>query len=60
MLMNEAIVGDFKQTMTVLIATVALLLFISSSNVASLLLVHNSGRAKEIALRTALGAGRGD
>ncbi len=59
MLMSEAIVGDFKQTMIVLIATVALLLFISSSNVASLLLVHNSGRAKEIALRTALGAGRG-
>jgi putative ABC transport system permease protein len=58
-LMSEAIVGDFKETMIVLIGTVALLLFISSSNVASLLLVHNSGRAKEIALRTALGAGRG-
>ena len=58
-LMSEAIVGDFKRTMLILIGSVALLLFISSSNVASLLLVHNSARAKEIALRGALGAGRG-
>jgi predicted permease len=58
-LMSEAIVGDFKKTLLVLIGSVALLLFISSSNVASLLLVHNSARAKEIALRAALGASRG-
>ena len=58
-LMSDAIVGDFKKTLLVLIGSVALLLFISSSNVASLLLVHNSARAKEIALRAALGASRG-
>jgi putative ABC transport system permease protein len=57
--LNEAIVGDFKQTIYLLIGSVALLLFISSSNVASLLLVHTSSRAKEIALRSALGATRG-
>ncbi len=55
---NDAIVGDFKQTVSLLIAAVALLLFISSSNVASLLLTHHSGRAREIALRSALGASR--
>jgi putative ABC transport system permease protein len=56
---SDAIVGDFKQTMFFLIGAVALLLLISSSNVASLLLTHHSARAKEIALRSALGAGRG-
>lgn len=55
---NEEIVGDFSRTMYLLIGSVALLLFISSSNVASLLLVHTSSRAKEIALRSALGASR--
>ena len=57
--MSEVIVGDFKETLILLIAAVALLLFISSSNVASLLLTHTSTRAKEIALRTVLGASKG-
>lgn len=54
--MSEAIVGNFKPTLFLLIAAVVLLLLISSSNVASLLLARTSARAKEIALRTALGA----
>jgi putative ABC transport system permease protein len=57
--MNEVIVDDFKQTLTLLIAAVVLLLLISSSNVASLLLTHHTARAREIALRAALGASRG-
>jgi predicted permease len=57
--MNEVIVADFKQTLILLIAAVSLLLLISSSNVASLLLTHHSARAREIALRAALGASRG-
>jgi predicted permease len=55
---TDAIIGDFRKTMYLLIGSVVLLLFISSSNVASLLLVHTSARAKEISLRIALGAGR--
>jgi putative ABC transport system permease protein len=56
--MNEVIVDDFKQTLTYLIAAVVLLLLISSSNVASLLLTQHTARAREIALRAALGATR--
>jgi predicted permease len=54
----EGIIGDLRRTMYLLFASVGLLLFISSSNVAGLLLVHTSGRSKENALRTALGASR--
>src|SRR5260370_10686832 len=54
----EGIIGDLRRTLYLLLASVGLLLFISSSNVASLLLLHTSGRSKEIALRTALGASR--
>lgn len=57
--MNEVIVDDFKQTLTLLIAAVVLLLLISSSNVASLLLTHHTARSREIALRAAIGASRG-
>ncbi|HUN63652.1 MAG TPA: ABC transporter permease [Candidatus Sulfotelmatobacter sp.] len=57
--MNEVIVDDFKQTVLLLVGAVLLLLLISSSNVASLLLTHHSARARELALRTALGASRG-
>jgi len=57
--LNEVIVDDFKQTLFLLIAAVVLLLLISSSNVASLLLTHHTARAREIALRTTLGASRG-
>lgn len=44
---SDAIVGDFRQTVILLPGSVALLLFISFSNVASLLLVHTSARGKE-------------
>ncbi len=57
--LNEVIVDDFKHTLFFLIAAVVLLLLISSSNVASLLLTHHTARAREIALRAALGASRG-
>lgn len=57
--MNEVIVSDFKETLFLLLGAVVVLLLISSSNVASLLLTHYTARAREIALRAALGASRG-
>ena len=55
---NEALAQDFPKTLALLSGAVLLLLLISSSNVASLLLTHHTARAREIALRTALGASR--
>lgn len=57
--LNDVVLGNFKKTFLLLFAAVGLLLFISCSNVAGLLLAHASARTKEIALRAALGAGRG-
>ena len=57
--LKQDVVGDIGGVLWVLMGSIAAVLLIACANVANLLLVRVEGRRQELALRAALGAGRG-
>ena len=58
-LLAEHVSGQLRPTLVVLACAVGVVMLIVCANLSNLLLARGAGRKKEIAIRTAMGAGRG-
>ncbi len=57
--LKDEVVGNVGSVLWVVMATIGLVMLIACTNVANLLLVRADARQQELAIRSALGAGRG-